>query len=325
MRIITFDDIIDTYQKVAQRGLSFIFSKFKANDLDRTKSAFSDSAFVSSNWWIIPKVKKRWNKLITGDEDQIYEEYVIDTHLKSKNDLTMLSIGSGVCSHEIQFAKSAKFKQVICLDIANNMLIKAAEKAKQNGLTNMTFRCEDIRKSNFQEGEFDIVFFHASLHHFDNIEELITSKVIPCLKPDGLVIINEYVGPDRLQFPKHQIQAINDGLQLLPSHLKRRFKTHLTKDRFSGSGYLRMLIADPSECIESSQILPVLQTYLNVLEEKSYGGNLLMNILKDISHNFVDVSVDDAPYLHQLFQLEDQYLQDHQSDFVFGVYQKKSQ
>lgn len=321
MRIITYDDIIDTYQKIAQRGLGFILSKIKVSELDRTKSAFSDSAFSSSNWWIIPKVNERWNKLITGDENQIYEHYVLQKHLTSKKDLTMLSIGAGMCSHELEFAKSPKFKEITCLDIANNLLIKAAEKAKQRGLSNLSFRCEDIRQSKFAIDAFDIVFFHASLHHFNNIEELIKTKVIPWIKPNGIVIINEYVGPDRLQFSKQQIKVINQGLNLLPIHLKKRFKTRLVKRKFSGSGYIRMVIADPSECIQSSQILPVLRNYLTVIEEKPYGGNLLMNVLKDISHNFINLSKKDEQYLQDLFQLEDEYLREHESDFVFAIYQ----
>ena len=69
MRLITRDDIIETYAKLNQRGLSFIYSKFRFDELSRAKTAFNHSKIETSNWWIIPKVKKRWNQMVTGDEN----------------------------------------------------------------------------------------------------------------------------------------------------------------------------------------------------------------------------------------------------------------
>ena len=62
MSFITLDDFIDTYFKVVQRGNGFFLSKLTFNKEKRTKSAFNNSSFQSSNFWSIPKVKERWNK-----------------------------------------------------------------------------------------------------------------------------------------------------------------------------------------------------------------------------------------------------------------------
>jgi len=233
----------------------------------------------------------------------------------------MLSVGSGICSHELKFAKYHNFKEIICVDIVEYLLKKAAKHTKKESLENIKFWCEDILELDFEPHEFDMIMFNSSLHHFSNVEDLIKTKIKKWLKPEGILLINEYVGANRLQFNKEQILIINTGLKLIPKHLRQRFKSTLIKNRFYGSGYIKMIIADPSECIESENILPTVRSEFKVIEEKAIGGNLLMNILKDISHNFVNIQ--DAEVnrtLQKLFTLEDEFLEKHESDFIFGLY-----
>lgn len=100
MKLITNDDIIDVYVKSKQRGLDFLFSKLTFNCQSRTKSAFNQNEIIHSNWWIVPKVRKRWNKLISGDENLKYENYMMKEYLCNEKELTLLSIGSEVCNLE---------------------------------------------------------------------------------------------------------------------------------------------------------------------------------------------------------------------------------
>ena len=99
MRLVTSDDIIDVLAKGKQRGLRFLISKLTFNKLSRTKSAFDKSSISHSNWWIIPEVKERWNKLITGNLKVTYETFMMNGYFKNKKNLRILSIGSGSCSH----------------------------------------------------------------------------------------------------------------------------------------------------------------------------------------------------------------------------------
>jgi hypothetical protein len=80
-----------------------------------------------------------------------------------------------------------------------------------------------------------------------------------------------------------------------------------------------MWISDPSECVDSESILPVLQKNFKTLELKNLGGNILMPVLKHIAHHFTNQNADE---LRKLMDMEDRYLKDHPSDFVFGVFQK---
>ncbi len=325
-RLITLDDFIDTYAKVKQRGLQFVSSKFNFNSVARTKSAFNEVDIQSSNWWIIPKVQERWNKLITNDEAMDYEAFVVKNYLQPNKKLKMLSLGSGVCSHELRFASfSDYFETILCIDISNILLEEAEKIGETENLKNIKFRAQSIYDYEFPENEFDIVFFHASLHHFKDMEDLISSKIRKALKPNGKLIINEYVGPNRLQYPKYQIKAINEAIRLIPKKFRTRFKLKLIKNKVHGSGLIRMILADPSECIESQKILPVIHSQFKTIYETPYGGNILMTALKDISHHFLDIDSEKEKVLNTLFEFEDNYLKEHPSDFVFGIYENKKE
>ena len=323
MKLITIDDFIDIYSKSKQRGIDYLLSKLTFNQMSRTKSAFNQQKIIHSNWWIVPMVRKRWNSLISGDENQTYEEYMMTKILHNEKKLKLLSIGSGVCSHELKLAEYDNFEEIVCVDLAQNRLNEAKEVALSKGLKNMHFVCTDFFKHHFKNEYYDIVFFHQSLHHFKHVEHLLTTKISNCLKPNGKVVINEFVGPSRMQLPKYQIKAINKALKIIPKQFRSRFKTGQVKNNFYGSGVLRMILADPSECIESANILPSLHKYFNPLVEKGFGGDILMHVLKDISHHFVDTDEEKEKVLNALFEFEDNYLKSDKSDFVFGIYQKK--
>ncbi len=325
MRLITLEDVRDLYLKILQRGVFFSLSKFSFNKVKRTKNAFNAVNIDSSNWWIIPEVKQRWNELITGSKNVTYEEYISNNYFKDYKSLKMVSIGSGICSHELKLAELNPHWEIICVDFSNNLLDKAEQIAKEKQLKNIQFLSKNIHEFEFPDNYFDIVFFHASLHHFKLLDEFIKNKVVDKLNSDGHLIINEYVGVNRLQYNKEQRDAINNCLSLIPKTHRQLYKSKMVKNKYYGSGLLRMIIADPSECIESENIVPVINKYFDKVFEKSFGGNLLMPVLKDISHHFVDSDFEkeNQLILSRVFDFEDKYLLKHNSDFIFGIYKKK--
>lgn len=321
---LTKDDIRDVYIKAQQRGVSFILSKLHFSKSKRTVTAFNASAKQSANWWDIPYVRERWNKKISSDKNTNHDDFLVNEVLKNKTNLSVLSLGSGISSHEIKLAKSPIFKEITCLDLSEYRMKEAQNLADKEGLKNIKFICANVYTYDFSNQKYDFVLFNSSLHHFENVSQLIEKNIIPILKEKGGIIINEYVGPNRLQFPKEQIHAINGAIQLIPKKYRKRFKTNLYKNSFSGSGVWRMIIADPSECIDSIHILPALHSYFEVVVEKAYGGNILANVLKDIAHHFYELDIEKKAILEELFAFEDKYLENHPSDFVFGVYQLKN-
>ena len=319
-RLVTLDDFIETYTKLRQRGLSFILSKFTFNEITRAKTAFNHNNLKSANWSIVPKVIERCRLLITGGENISVEEFTVKHFFQDRKNLKMISLGSGTCSTEIKFAAFDIFEEILCIDIADKRLNSARKIAKENNLTNIKFEVNNVNDYNYPEKHYDIVFFSASLHHFKNVDNILGNLVKKTLKKDGLLIINEVVGPNRFQFPKHQIKAANDALLLVPKKFRKRFKLEIYKNKIYGSGLIRMIVADPSECVDSQNIIPSIRKYYKAIYEVGYGGNIIMPVLKDLGHHFLEMNIEKENVLKTLFEFEDNYIKKYESDFIFGIY-----
>ena len=324
MPLLTADDFRETLAKLRQRGLPFLLSKLRPSALARTRSAFDDPALRAANWWQVPAVRRRWNQRMTGDPARPYEPYVAGKYLASRSGLRLLSLGSGAASHELAFARLPQFAEVRCVDIAARLLAQAAATARAEGLTNFRTEVTDVNALALAPAAYDVVLFHSALHHFVDVPGVL-ARVRQALRPAGLLVLNDYVGPARLQWTAAQLAETNRILrEVLPARLRVRYLSRQLKTHVSGPGHLRMRLADPSEAPESDRIVPALRQHFEALEETGLGGNLLTLVLKDIAHHFVDESDAEAQQLlEELFRLEDAFLESHPSDLLFGVYRPR--
>lgn len=317
---IFIDDFKELWIKINQRGTKFILSKFNFLGYKRTISSFSTN-FQHANWWIIPLLKERHNLLITGDRSKGYEEYISEKYFNSPNGKLLISLGCGAGNHEIKLAELNKDLQIVGYDISEKLIDQANRKIIERALTNIKFLTMDVYKIDFEKESIDYFLFNASLHHFKNIRLFIEKKLKPSLSEFGLIIINEYVGPNRMNFSNDQIEFCNRCLKKHVSIENRKILGLNTyKDQCYRLGKLRMYVSDPSECVDSESILPVLRNEFRETEYVSLGGNILMPTLKHIAHHFVNRNESE---LLTLIDLEKDYLKNHSSDFVFAVYQKR--
>ena len=132
MALITLEDFRDIYLKSVQRGLPFLMSKLSPSGKSRTKSSFNETDIRIDTWSMIPMVRKRCNLLITGDEEMTYETYLSGKIIPEGQNIRMLSIGSGVCSHEIRLAKLNPHWDITCLDFSDRLIQEAAQTASDD-------------------------------------------------------------------------------------------------------------------------------------------------------------------------------------------------
>lgn len=315
---ITPGDFTELAIKFRQRGLPFLLSKLSFRAKDRTLSAFAPE-FQHANWWIIPRVKQRFNRLATGNPEEGYEAYISRKYL-SDNAGLLISPGCGTGGHERLLGALNPHWSILGCDLSPALIDEATVTTQESGPANVSFQSGDFTQMQWAPQSVDAFHFYASLHHFREIELLLTQRLLPALKPGGLIIVHEYVGPDRMLFPSHQLEAAAKALHRIPRSARSILGTPWTKNRIYAHGSIRMILSDPTECVDSASILPSLHQHMRVLEEKPLGGNLLMPVLKHIAHHFIEGNED---VLTDLFHAEDVYLQSHPSDFIFGVYQKR--
>jgi len=107
--------------------------------------------------------------------------------------------------HDRNFAKHNCFSHIDAVDVSGDSIANARILAQKEQL-NIQYHQGDFKKLNFELGSYDVVLFSSSLHHFENIEKTLADFVKPLLKDDGLLVVFEYCGPNRLQWTNAQLK-----------------------------------------------------------------------------------------------------------------------
>ena len=319
---ISIGDFIDLYYKVKQKGYNELLSKFHLSNKGRTLSKWNTIS-SSSDFWIIPEIRCRWNEKCTGNPNIEYEDYVVSKYFSKSKGLKMLSVGCGTGARERKFAKYPNFNLIEGVDMAEKQIDEARNHASDLKLNNIKYIVGDFTTHIFEHSTYDVILFNSSLHHFKDIHNILQTKVLPLLKDGGYLLIFEYVGPKRLQWTKQQLEFANKLLTDLPLKYKIRFNSKSIKRRIYRPGLFRMLLVDPSEAVDSDSIIPSIHNHFKIIEERKIGWDISHLLFKDIAHNFLNNDKETQKLLSYLFDKEDEYLSmTGGSDAVFGVYQK---
>jgi ubiquinone/menaquinone biosynthesis C-methylase UbiE len=321
LKLISYSDIIELYEKIANLGLASILKKFRIRKDSRAESYWNQSVLPETNWWNIPLVRQRWNHKMTGNADSSYILYLDKFYFK-KNNSRLLSIGCGTGSQEILLSSTGKFSEIIAIDIASHNIFLAKERASKLFIDNINFLQSNFSKDFCSELKFDFIFFHFSLHHLENIKDVF-SKCHNLLNNDGYLIFVEYVGPNRIDWSNSQLNIANNLLNKIPKSKRRYSSSGFTKRKQTTPGLIRMLLSDPSESIESENILKYIDEYFECKELKGFGGNILAPLLKGISHHFISEDESTKQMLYSFFEKEDEFLKNNKDDHFFGIYKKR--
>ena len=318
-------DFIDLFYKLNKKGYPQLILNLTTSSRNRTITKWN-TEISSSDFWIIPEIKKRWNLLATGNPELEYEDYVVNTYLRDKEKLKMLSVGCGSGLRERKFAKYRCFELIEGIDLAPSRISEAIKYAEELNLNNLKYITGDFESADLIDDGYDLILFNSSLHHFKNVEKLLKTRVLPLLKNGGLMVIFEYTGPNKLQCTDFQLDYANKLLKQLPVKYRIRFNSTSVKKRIYRPGLIRMSVVDPSEAADSESIIPSIHRNFRIIEEKMLGWDITYLLFKDIAHNFMKDDEETKQLLTYIFQMEDEYIKiTGRSDAVFGIYQKEKQ
>ncbi len=110
---------------------------------------------------------------------------------------------------------------------------------------------------------YDAVWAVGSMHHFEQLEHVF-AMVAYALKPNGLFILHEYVGPNRFQFPTYQHRVIQACLDLLPPAY-RRVSPRVAQARLVGGGLPRNLLQRVVDKWQDGDLLAAVGRRLHLL------------------------------------------------------------
>jgi SAM-dependent methyltransferase len=176
-------------------------------------------------------------------------------------------------------------QEVVGVDLSSRALEHARTQARSLGIADrITYLLADLNDPLPDLGRFDAVFAPASLHHVAALESLL-DRIHSVLAPDGLLMLAEYVGPTRFQWPARQKELAAEALPLIPPHY-RRLPGGGIKESIWAPTVAEVTELDPTEAVRSEEILPLVAERFRVLRREDTGGGLLFPLLHGIARNF---------------------------------------
>ena len=296
-----------------------LLKKFHLSTGARVAASWAHTESPTTNWGDIPAVQARWNKMISGDAATRHEQYVVAKYAGGRDRLTALSPGCGTGSREIYWAQTGKFDSIDACDLSGER-IRAAIRSIGNTreASILRYRVADIFDLGLPPSYYDIVLFEHSLHHLSPLEPLLL-RIKGALKPGGLLVANEFIGPSRFQWTDRQLAVVNGLLHAFPSEYTSLVHSRLPRLEAVRPSKLAMWLSDPSEACESSNIIPLLQKHFRVKEFRGYGGAILHLLFAGIAHHFINTDGVGQTLLDFSFAVEDLLLDLHEIDHDFAL------
>lgn len=317
---------IDIIKHALRRGdPRRVFRHLVRSRRDRVVDAWQNPTPAQTEWWAIPEVQEHWNRLVTGDPTIDYFQYVAREYLAERHAIRALSLGCGSGHRELRWLDLADFSCIDSYDISPERIEYARATIAEHGMSDrVRFIEADVYDINIDPGSYDLVLGEQSIHHFTPLDELY-GRIASWLAPDGYFILNEFVGPTRWQWTDRQLEAINALLTLMPAEY-RRYMDGTTRDRIERPSILSMIRSDPSEAVESGNIMPLLPRYFEVMDVRPWAGAILHLLLSGISQNLVGDSDDARRWVRLAIEVEELLTSRGEvaNDFVLAIARKRS-
>jgi SAM-dependent methyltransferase len=224
----------------------------------------------SMYWAAYPPVRKYVNEAVT-DAWWSYPTHAFKAVWGFKPLRHGLSIGCGTGNLERDLRWLRICEQVDAYDVSPESIRIARERVSNGEFDNVRFEVADAAQVDYPENHYDAVFFHGSMHHIADPAGLL-DRILPALKVNGLIYLDDYVGPTRDEWGDEHLVHARAAYDALPRWWKTGEKLLAPYDA-----------SDPSEMIASSSILPAIRKRFVIAWERPYWGNLLYPVLAQVN------------------------------------------
>jgi SAM-dependent methyltransferase len=171
-----------------------------------------------------------------------------------------LSIGCGTGDLERSLMQLGLCKRIDAFDtsITSIALARKASTSDQ-----VRYFVSDFNNPTIPRDFYDAVFFHQSLHHVAKLEKLLR-HVLASLKPDGVVYMEEFIGPSRNQWTEETVAPYQPLYEHFPESM-----------RFFDYMPFPVEWGDLSEAVRSADIVPQLRVGFEIDHIRGYRGSVL--------------------------------------------------
>jgi SAM-dependent methyltransferase len=241
-------------------------------------------------WMGHPLVRASINERVSGTPGLWPVDWFAAKFGSRLDDADVLSIGCGSGGLERDLGRRFPTARIIGVDTSDRAIQVAREEIAREQLAHVSYQCGDAWTILQRPHAWDAIFFHASLHHFDRLHELLR-LVAAALQPGGLLYLDEYVGPAMREWNLIRLGLLNAAYYLLPRRARRAriVRTPRNPD-------------DPTEAICSSDILPAVRASFEVVAQRDYGGNITALLFPNLQQAGDAAAVDRA--VHRMLRME---------------------
>jgi SAM-dependent methyltransferase len=116
-----------------------------------------------------------------------------------------LSLGRGFGVNERVLRRCDYYQPNHGVNVAEGGIEGARKAAEEEGLGDLTYEVADLNTANLPTETYDAFYLHAALHHVFQHEHLL-DQIKQTLKPGGLFVVYEYIGPSQIQFPRRDLE-----------------------------------------------------------------------------------------------------------------------
>lgn len=233
-----------------------------------------------------------------------------------------LSLGCGWGQLEREAIQLGLCEHFDAYDVSPEAITTAeAEARKQHLEQRIRYYCADLNKVTLEPGRYDICFAGAILHHICDLEHLL-AQVKTGLRPGGLFVLMEYVGPPRFQWSDKVGRLMNAILVAIPQVHRVSLRDGATiKGEIVRPSVEDVIKVDPSEAVRSQDIQGLISKNFEILYSADFGGTLLQFLLADIAGNFESNDQKDMALLDLMTLFEETLIEEKviPSDFTFVV------
>jgi SAM-dependent methyltransferase len=194
--------------------------------------------------------------------------------------------------------------RVDACDIAPGAVARARETARALGIDALDYSVLDLDREDLPAGRYDLVVAHSVLHHVAELEHAF-DQIEASLRPGGLMVVHEFVGPCHLQYTDAALEVIDALMAALPERYRRSSSTGevLRSKPRPDLGYL--LRVDPSEGVRADELDGFVRSRFDLRYEADLCGTVLQHLLWQIAHNFRDGDGFDETVLGVLCAVEE--------------------
>lgn len=221
---------------------------------------------LSRLWLADADIRRAVNAAVAGSPDEWPLEWFAREYagILPFERCAVIGCGTGALERDLLLKRIAT--HVTAIDVAPAAVQFAEEEAERSGLhPHISYAVSDAAAFlRANDGVFDAVFFHGSLHHLEPVEEILRLAKT-ALRPGGLLYLDEYIGPSMRHWTWWRLAAANAAYYaLVPRALRRPRLIRAPRNP-----------DDPSEMVDSASIRSAVHRVFRVVSERGYGGNIL--------------------------------------------------